>query len=115
MQSLLAFWKPSTTNPPIDPPRVYQELYYGEDVEGLIDLPIQEILADLKTEFPQHEERAGILLTHGALGPLEWNWSWQHVRVAAKDLAPEERERILGVLQKYGCGTFDVPTMNWVG
>ena len=113
MQQLLAFWK--ATLPFVDPRRVYQELYYGEDVEGLIDLPIQEILADLKQEFPEFEELAGVLVLQGAVGPLEWNWSWQYLRVAGKDLVPADREKIIAVMKKYGCGVYDVAANEWKG
>lgn len=113
MAQLLAFWRPSVQLE-LTPQAIYQELYYGEEVTGLIDLPIQDMLAALKEAFPEHQERAGVLILNGAAGPLEWSWSWQYLRVDGPELLPGEREQIIAAMRNFSCGVFDVAANLWL-
>ena len=56
----LLFWKPGP-KVKLSAPEIARELVWGEEVEGLIDLPVREIIDRLKAEFPQHEEKSGVL------------------------------------------------------
>jgi hypothetical protein len=94
MSDVLMFWNagPKTA---ISPPEIAQELTWGEEVTGLIDLPVKEIIDRLKGAFPDHEERAGLLIGRASVGRFEATWTWQHVRVEVHDLLPADRERLI--------------------
>ena len=94
MADVLLFWNqgPSVALPPAE---IARELTWGEDVPGLIDLPVKEIIDRLKAAFPQHEERAGLLAGRTASGRFEATWTWQHVKVECHDLADEDRQRLI--------------------
>jgi hypothetical protein len=103
---VLMFWKagPHTR---LSPAEIGRELTWGEDVEGLSDLPVKEILDRLKVEFPNHQEQPGLLVCRGATGSLEASWTWQHVKIECHDLLPNERERLIEVMEGFGCATYD--------
>jgi hypothetical protein len=100
--SPLLFWKvgPNVT---LSQPEVARELLWGEEVDGLIDLPIREIIDRLKTEFPQHEEKPGLLVCRAEGGSFEATWTWQHVRVDCRDLAESDRQRLIDAVESFGC------------
>jgi hypothetical protein len=91
----------------LSPAEVARELVWGEEVEGLIDLPVKEIIDRLKAEFPQHEEQPGGLVARGSLGAFESTWSWQHVRVDCNGLAVADRQRLIEIIESFGCMGFD--------
>jgi hypothetical protein len=105
---LLLFWKPGP-KVKLSAPEIAQELVWGEEVEGLIDLPIREIIDRLKAEFPQHDEKPGLLAVHAAIGSFEATWSWQHVRVECHDLPASERERLIDAIESFDCMAYDAP------
>jgi hypothetical protein len=76
---------------------------YGEDVAGLVDLPVREILDRLKAGFPDHDETAGRLTGRAGGGSFEATWTWQYVRVDCRDLPPGERQRLSEILEPFGC------------
>jgi hypothetical protein len=86
---------------------VARELLWGEEVDGLIDIPVREILDRLKHEFPRHEENSGLLLGHGATGSFEATWTWQFVKIECRELALSEREKLSDAIESFGCVTFD--------
>jgi hypothetical protein len=86
---------------------VARELLWGEEVEGLIDLPIREILDRLKAEFPQHLEKSGLLTCQSAGGSFEATWSWQYVRVEHHGLPALERERLIDLIESFECMAFE--------
>ena len=95
MAEVLLFWKPGA-HVKLSPPEIGRELTWGEEVEGLIDLNVREILDRLRVAFPRHEERAGELVGLGSSGgSFTATWTWQHVRVELNDLADEDRERLI--------------------
>jgi hypothetical protein len=102
----LLFWKagPAVKLPS---PEVARELMWGEEVEGLIDIPVREIIDRLKSEFPKHEERSGLLVGHGATGMFEATWSWQCVRVTCHDLPANDRERLIDAIEAFDCMAYD--------
>src|SRR3954469_17433217 len=102
----LLFWK-AGPNVTLSRPEIARELLWGEDVDGLIDLPIREIIDRLKAEFPQHEEKPGLLICQGDSGSFEATWTWQHVRVNCRDLPTSDRERLLATIQAFGCMAYE--------
>lgn len=106
MSQTLMFWKPG---PDLMMPAaaITQELQHGEDVAGLIDLPVKAIIDRLKAEFPRHNERAGQLTMHDGDGRLEASWTWQFVRIDLHDVPAEARARAIDVLEEFGCLVFE--------
>jgi hypothetical protein len=103
MSDILLFWNagPKVT---LSPPEIARELQWGEEVNGLIDLPVKEIIDQLKAAFPAHEEGAGLLVGHGGVGTFEATWTWQFVKVDCKDLPPGDRQKLIDTI---GCQAFD--------
>ncbi|MDX1945505.1 MAG: hypothetical protein SFU86_08850 [Pirellulaceae bacterium] len=95
------FWKPRA-DLKLTPAEVVRELIWGEDVEGLVDLPIKEIIERLKGAFGGRET-PGLLTIPLAGGPCEIHWSWQHVRAACAAFSPEEKQRLTEILGEFGC------------
>ncbi len=102
----LLFWRPGTSAT-LSAPEIARELLWGEEVEGLIDLPVREIIDRLKAEFPQHEEKAGVLIARSAIGHFEVTWTWQHVRVDCHDLPPGDGERLVDIIESFDCMAYD--------
>jgi hypothetical protein len=102
MTQALMFWKqrPTLLN---SPAAIAQELDFGEEVEGLIDLPVREFLDRIKAEFPQVDERPGLLVSRGDGKAFEVSWSWQVVKVQASDLDDEAQQKLVGIGQEFGC------------
>lgn len=94
MADVLMFWNagPSVR---LSPAEIGQELTWGEEVPGLIDLPVKEIIDRLKSAFPNHEERPGLLVCQGTSGRFEATWTWQHIKAECHDLPDEDRERLI--------------------
>jgi hypothetical protein len=102
----LLFWK-SSPAVRLSSAEIARELVWGEEVQGLIDLPIREIIDRLKAEFPQHEEKSGLLLGYDVAGSFEATWTWQHVRVDCRDLSGDQRERLIDAIESLGCMAYD--------
>jgi hypothetical protein len=102
----LIFWK---AGPDLRLPaqEVARELIHGEDVAGLIDLPIKAILDRLKEAFPHHREVPGELLVEAGAGSFTATWTWQHLRVELGDVPAADRERLIAVLETFGCEAFE--------
>jgi hypothetical protein len=97
MSPLLLFWN-AGPHVRLSPPEICRELTWGEEVEGLIDLPIKEILDRLKGAFPRHEERPGEFTGHGVSGSFDATWTWQHVKVELHDLPDDDRQRLIAAI-----------------
>ena len=103
---LLLFFKPGPAMK-LSIAELARELLWGEEVDGLIDIPVREILDRLKHEFRRHEENSGLLLGHGATGSFEATWTWQFVKIECHDLALSEREKLSDAIESFGCLMFD--------
>src|SRR5436309_1249316 len=103
---LLMFFKPGAATK-LPPAEVARELIWGEEVEGLVDLPVREILDRLKAEFPRHEEKPGLLVCQGVTGSFEATWGWQFIRVECDGMLPGDRDRLIELLASFGCLVFD--------
>jgi hypothetical protein len=88
-------------------PEIVREIVWGEDVEGLIDLPVREIIDRVKTHFPKHEERPGIVVVQTSGGSFQMTWTWQHVRVDLSDVSDSDRQQLTGIIESFGCRGFD--------
>jgi hypothetical protein len=102
----LLFWKQGP-HAKLAAAQIARELVFGEEVEGLIDLPVREIIDRLKAEFPQHDEKTGLLIARGAIGHFEATWTWQHIRIDCRDLAPDDRERLIETIESFDCMAYD--------
>jgi len=102
----LLFWK---TGPAVklSAPEIARELLWGEEVDGLIDLPVREILDRLKAEFPRHEEKSGVFIGYAESGSFEATWAWQYFRIDAHGLPSSERERLIDLIESFDCMAYD--------
>jgi hypothetical protein len=103
---VLMFWK-AGPNVKLSPSEIARELAWGEEVDGLIDLPVKDILDAIKNEFPRNDERPGLLICHEEAGSFEVTWTWQHLRVEIHDLEAPHRAQVKAVIEKFGCRTFE--------
>jgi len=87
---------------------IARELRYGEDVAGLNDLPVRDILDRIKAEFPDHRENAGQLTARAGDGSLEATWTWQYVRVDCRELPPADSQRLTRILESFGCTVYEL-------
>ena len=90
---------------------IAQELQYGNDVEGLIDLPVKEIIDRLKAEIPSAVENAGVLTANTECGSFKASWSWQFVKLDCHDLPEETRLRLCEIMQEFSAHAYD-PQLN---
>jgi hypothetical protein len=112
MSRIYALWNPGPAIR-LDPAQIFQELEFGEDVEGLIDLPIQEMIRGVREIFPHTAEQAGSVEGAGALGRVHVTWTWQWLRIAAADLTPEELAQLQRLATQYQCQVFDSDAASW--
>jgi hypothetical protein len=105
----LFFWKPGP-NVKLSAPEIARELLWGEEVHGLIDLPVREILDRIKADFGQNEEQSGKLTIRAAGGHAEITWGWQFIRAECHDLSSTERERLIDAVEAFDCMAFEPPT-----
>jgi len=100
---VLMFWQPGP-GVRLTPAEIGRDLTWGEEVEGLIDLPVREIIDRLKTAFPTHQEQSGVLIGHTQDGSFEATWTWQYVKVVCHDLDGQEHE---SVIKAVGLSAYD--------
>ena len=97
MAEFLLFWNAGPAVR-LSPPEICRELTWGEEVDGLIDLPVKQIINRLKATFPRHEERSGEFIGHGSSGSFDATWTWQHIKVELHDLADDDRQRLINAV-----------------
>lgn len=110
MSHIIAWWKPSpgfATSPEV----VHRTLLAEQDVDGLIDLPIRQMIDAMKEHFPNCSEVAGLLrwkAGNQATDPaIEWTWSYQTMRAAADHFRDQDREAIIDIAHRHGCTVYD--------
>jgi hypothetical protein len=106
MPEVLLFWKPRE-NLALSPAEVARELGWGEDVEGLVDLPVKEIIDKLKGQFEEHLETPGLLVLKSGVGRIEVTWTWQHIKLEMHDVEGADRERAAAAIVSFGCVEFE--------
>ena len=102
MEETLMFWT-AGQHLQLLPAEVARELTWGEEVEGLLDLPIKDILDQLKAAFPDHVEQPGVLTCQGETGSFEATWTWQHLQLHCRGLGQADRQRLIGLVTAFGC------------
>jgi hypothetical protein len=105
MNETLLFWCPGPQLR-LAPAEVAREIVWGEEVEGLIDLNVREIIDAVKAAFPQHDEQSGQLVGRAGAGSFEATWTWQHVKVENRGLPDNERRRLIDTIEAAGCQAF---------
>jgi hypothetical protein len=102
----ILFWKPGPAVK-LSPAEIARELLWGEEVEGLIDLPVRQIIDRLKSEYSQHEEKSGALIGQDSSGSFEATWTWQCFRVDCRNLPLSERDRLIELIESFDCMAYD--------
>jgi hypothetical protein len=102
----LFFWKPGPSVK-LSAPEIARELLWGEEVAGLIDLPVREILDRIKADFAQNEEKSGLLTIRVDGGHAEITWGWQFIRAECHDLPPTSRERLIDAVESFDCMAYE--------
>ena len=102
----LFFWKPGP-DLKLSAPEIARELLWGEEVHGLIDLPVREILDRIKAAFPQSEEKSGLLTIRADGGRAEITWGWQFIRAECHALPTPERERVIDAVEAFDCMAYE--------
>ena len=102
----LLFWRSGPTIK-LSPAEIARELLWGEEVDGLIDLPIRDILDRLKIEFPDHEEKPGLLIVHSPPGTFQATWTWQYLRIDYHDLPPATHDHLIDIIESFDCMAYE--------
>lgn len=107
MPAKLMFWNAPPAHP-LSADEIGRELLWGEEVDGLVDLPVKEILDRLKAEFAEHRETPGLLVIHDGDGHAEATWTWQHVRFELHEASDTLRQRLVQILSDFGCNSHEM-------
>jgi hypothetical protein len=91
----------------LSPSEVAREILWGEEVEGLIDLPVKVIIEALKSQYPAHREQAGQLVLQVESGRFEITWTWQSVRADSHNVPQDERQRLINAIEAFGCTSYE--------
>jgi hypothetical protein len=102
----LLFWRPAPSLK-LSPAETARELMWGEEVEGLVDLPIREIIDRLKAHYPQHDEKPGQLAAMSPDGSFQVTWTWQHIRIDCHDVSAAVREELIEVIEAFDCMAYE--------
>jgi hypothetical protein len=95
---------------------VYESLCAHQPVEGLGDLPIDEILTTLQEVFPAAQRESTTsgdsLIWHGPHieDTFTVTWSAQHFIAACLHVQLDDVNRIVAVATQYGCPLYDPQT-----
>jgi hypothetical protein len=85
-------------------------------VEGLVDLPIEDVLSSVMRDFPgttrERNGQSDLLSWVGQheKGSFEVTWSHQHVRVDCRDLQKDQMNQLIEIGAAFGCPLFDPQT-----
>jgi hypothetical protein len=90
---------------------IAKQLDAEQDVEGLADLPIKEMLDYLKREFQGIQEIAGRIRWISGDERFHATWSWQYMRIETENLNDEHRDKFFELAKSFGCPVYD-PQLN---
>jgi hypothetical protein len=110
MSQLLYLWR-EARDTALSSAEIQRQLEAGEDVEGLADLPIKEMIDRLKQEFPGCKESAGQLVWQAGPERFRATWAWQYMCLESDNLNDEHRDKFFELARSFGCPVFD-PQMN---
>lgn len=111
----LAFWQ-QELNAKVDPEVTLDQLADGNHVEGLTDIPVEDILARLCELFPTavRELNGGeewlVWVSQNQQDSFQVMWSAQHCLVNCRHLANEDINAIISVMTSRGCPLYDPQT-----
>jgi hypothetical protein len=94
----------------------YEALKHHQPVEGLSDLPIDQVLSEITSSFPNSQR--------GSDGSDDWitwssaddedsfrvTWSSQHFRVECHHVPLDQVNRLVKIGEKFGCPLYDPQT-----
>jgi len=106
MRQVLMFWR---QQPQVSQPAdsISQELSFGEDVDGLVDLPVKEVIDRIKAEFTGVDEKPGVLVGKGSAGQFEVLWTWQFFRIEGLHIGEDDRQKFLTIGRDFGCQAYE--------
>jgi hypothetical protein len=106
----IMFWR-GTPSAPIPISGVYSRLSEGQAVDGLEQLPTETIIDRIRDVYPESERTGAIIDCAGEEGSFQVSWSSQHIRIDSYGLPREEINRLMSIVQAFGCVMFD-PSIN---
>jgi hypothetical protein len=110
MSQLLYLWR-EERELALLPAAIQRQLDAGDDVDGLADLPIKEMIDRLKREFPGAKETAGLLAWQSGEERFQATWSWQFMRLESDNLNDEHRDKFFDLARSFHCPVYD-PQLN---
>ena len=102
----LAMWS-AQAEPSLAPPQVYEQLCGGEHVDGLEDLPLDQVKASVKERFPGIEEDIYELNWNGDDETLQVTWSPQHVHFECHNPSEDTLARLVLLATEFECVLYD--------
>lgn len=90
-----------------DPLQIYAALRRREQVPGLVELPVPEILASLKVVFPDFDPGQPLTSAHPGGASFDTTWSNQHFRFRVREGLVEAKNKLIGILSGFGCPLYD--------
>ena len=85
---------------------IYERLNKKEPVEGLAKLPVDEILARLKTAFPDFDPSESFPLARTSEGSIEFFWSDQHFRFDIRGICGD-CQMLVDIMTDFDCPMYD--------
>jgi hypothetical protein len=105
----LSFWK-QRTSVTLDPQSVYERLSNGEAVDGLEDLPVDQITARIAEEFSDGWDRLEPANWESGEGAFQVSTTPQSFRVDCSGLEGEDMNRFIDIGLEFGCPLYDPQT-----
>lgn len=108
----LIFWRQTPTQT-MSPSAIYESLMSEQDVEGLADLPIEDILSNVMREFPGTiRERNDpsewlVWVSQNEKDSFELTWSRRHIRVDCRHLHSDQMNQLIEIGAAFDCPLFD--------
>jgi len=110
MPHLLYLWR-EERDPALPAAEVQRQLDAGEDVAGLADVPIREMLDHLNRSFSGSKETAGQVMWVSGEERFRATWAWQFLRLESEQLSDEHRDHFFELARAFGCSIYD-PQLN---
>lgn len=110
MAKLLFLWR-EQDEVALSAEQISRTLEGGQDVAGLADLPIREMLDRIRADFPESQERAGVLEWQSGGKSFNATWTWQFLRIEHDSLTDDDRDKLLEIGKAFECPVYD-PQLN---
>jgi hypothetical protein len=99
------FWKQERPLP-LSPEEVYSRLNKREPVEGIAKLPVDEILARLKSAFPDFDPTVRFPDVRTSKGSIEFFWSEYHFRFDIRGICGD-CQKLVDIMRDFDCPMYD--------